>query len=38
MILPLSESGFDGSHLGHWTHGADVDVRESPTQQTQLST
>jgi hypothetical protein len=26
----------DGSHLGHWAHGADVDVRESPTQQTQL--
>jgi hypothetical protein len=26
----------DDSHLGHWAHGADVDVRESPTQQTQL--
>jgi hypothetical protein len=26
----------DGSHLGHRAHGADVDVRESPTKQTHL--
>jgi hypothetical protein len=26
----------DGSHLGHWAHGTDVDVRESPTQETHL--
>jgi hypothetical protein len=38
MILPLSESGFMAVTWSHWTHGADVDVRESPTQQTQLST